>query len=214
MKSLLLTLCAASFLLLSCNNTATDANKSDSTADKKMGDSTMAEAPMDSASMMKAWMAYMTPGEAQSMLAKSNGTWTEEVTTWMDPSKPPMKSTATEENKMILGGRYQQSVSKGSFMGQPFEGISTTGYDNARKVYQSTWVDNMGTGIMSMEGTWDEASKSINFKGTSTDPATGKVMDVREVFKIVDDNNHLMEMYAMQNGKEMKTMEIKFTRKK
>ncbi len=72
----------------------------------------------------------------------------------------------------------------------------------------------MGTGIMNLEGTWDEGSKSIEFKGKSTDPSTGKVMTVREVFKIVDDNTQMMEMYCMQNGKEMKTMEIKAVRKK
>lgn len=26
----------------------------------------------------------------------------------------------------------------------PFEGISTLGYDNAKKTFFSTWIDNMG----------------------------------------------------------------------
>jgi hypothetical protein len=34
----------------------------------------------------------------------------------------------------------------------PFEGISTLGYDNAKKTFFSTWIDNMGTGMMVMEG--------------------------------------------------------------
>ena len=33
-----------------------------------------------------------------------------------------------------MGGRYQQSTFKGDFGGMPFEGTSTTGYDNAKKV--------------------------------------------------------------------------------
>ena len=213
MKRLTLTLCAASLILFSCNNDkATSDNKADS-SDKKVADNTTAP-PMDSASMMKAWMAYMTPGDAQSMLAKSNGTWNAEVTMWMDPSKPPTKSNATAENKMILGGRYQQSVNKGNMMGMAFEGISTVGFDNAKKVYQSSWVDNMGTGIMNLEGPWDDATKTINLKGKATDPSTGKDMEMRETFKVIDDNTQHMEMYCVQNGKEMKTMEIHFTRKK
>ena len=72
----------------------------------------------------------------------------------------------------------------------------------------------MGTGIMYMEGTWDDATKSANFKGKSTDPATGKEMDIREVFTIVNDNTQKMEMYCTQNGQEMKSMEIVFTRAK
>ncbi len=217
MKRFTLALCATALLFYGCNNDdKTGDEKSDSASAKNGGDTSITAdvPPMDSATMMKAWMAYMTPGEPQGMLAKSTGMWNQEVTMWMDPSKPPSKSAGTSENKMILGGRYMQSVNKGSFEGMPFEGISTLGFDNARKVYQSSWVDNMGTGIMNLEGTWDDAAKTINFKGKATDPATGKEMDVREVYKIIDDNTQHMEMYCMQGGKEMKTMEIHFTRKK
>jgi len=163
---------------------------------------------------MKAWMAYMTPGAMHEMLAKSNGDWNEEITMWMAPGAPPSKSTATCTNTMILGGRYQQSISKGSFEGMPFEGISTVGYDNGRKVFMSTWVDNMGTGIMYMEGKYDEKTKTINFSGTGFDPMLGKACKMRETFKIIDDSNQFMVMYTTDaNGKEFKTMEIKFTRK-
>ncbi|MNR65686.1 hypothetical protein D3C85_1888390 [compost metagenome] len=65
---------------------------------------------------------------------------------------------------------------------------------------------------MTMEGTWDEATKTTNYKGKGVDPMTGKDMDMREVYRIVDDKTHIMEMYCTTEGKEMKTMEIKFTR--
>jgi hypothetical protein len=70
---------------------------------------------------------------------------------------------------MILGGRYQQSTTKGSFNNMPFEGISLLGYDNAKKVFMNSWVDNMGTGILQMRGTWDPAGKTINFTSTTVD---------------------------------------------
>ncbi len=35
----------------------------------------------------------------------------------------------------------------------------------------------MGTGIMYMVGEWDEATKTVNFKGKQTDPMTGE--DIR-----------------------------------
>ena len=161
----------------------------------------------------KAWMAYMTPGEMHQMLAKDDGEWNGEITMWMAPGAPPSKSTTTAVNKMIMGGRYQESKHSGSFMGQPFEGYSLLGYDNAKKIFQSTWIDNMGTGFMHLEGQWDPQTKTINFKGTSVDPSTGKEMQVRETFKWIDDNTQLMEMFMQQDGKEFKSMEIKFTRK-
>jgi hypothetical protein len=172
----------------------------------------MMEMP-DSAAMMKAWENYMTPGAYHQMFAKSDGTWNEEVTMWMDPAAPPMKSTATAVNKMIMGGRYQQSTHTGDFNGMPFEGLSIVGFDNAKKVFVSSWIDNMGTGIMNMEGKWDEKSKAVIFKGKSVDPMTGRDLMVREIFKIVDDNTQVLEMFDNRMGKENKIMEIRFTRK-
>ena len=40
----------------------------------------------------------------------------------------------------------------------------------------------------------------------------GGQVDVREVFTVIDDNNHKMEMYMTQDGKEIKTMEILWKR--
>jgi len=168
----------------------------------------------DEAAMMKKWEEYMTPGEVHAMLAKSNGEWNQEVTMWMDPSAPPTKSKSTCTNTMILGGRYQQSVHKGNFNGMPFEGISTLAYDNAKKMFISTWIDNMGTGIMYLEGKYDPVTKTVTSTGKTVDPMTGKDMAVREVFTMIDDNTQTMTMYMTgEDGKEFKTMEIRFTRK-
>lgn len=164
---------------------------------------------------MKAWMEYMTPGDVHKMLAKSDGEWNEDINMWMTPGAPVQKSTASCMNKMILGGRYQSSTHTGSFNGMPFEGISTVAYDNAKKAFVTTWVDNMGTGIMVMEGNWDDKTKTLNTKGKQTDPMTGKDMMVRETFQIIDDNTQKMEMFMTPaGGKEYKSMEIVFTRKK
>jgi hypothetical protein len=163
---------------------------------------------------MKAMMDYMTPGEFHKMFAKWDGKWTEDLTFWMTPGAPPTKANATCVNKMILGGRYQESKHNGDMMGMPFEGLGTLGWDNARKILVSTWIDNFGTGIMYMEGSWDNATKSATLKGKTTDPATGKEIPVREIFKIVDDNTQTMEMYMTVDGKEFKSMEVTFKRAK
>jgi hypothetical protein len=64
-----------------------------------------------------------------------------------------------------------------------------------------------------MRGTWDPAGKTINFTSTTVDPMTGKDMNVRETFTLVDNNTQMMTMYMTQDGKEYKNMEIKLTRK-
>ncbi|HLA56175.1 MAG TPA: DUF1579 domain-containing protein [Flavobacterium sp.] len=191
----------------------TAASATDTTAVVK--DETPA-APMDSVAMQKAWEAYATPGPAHKMLAMDNGTWDEESTMWMSANDTkPTKAKMVGTSKMILGGRYQEMRHTGNFMGMPFEGIGTMGYDNASKKLVSSWVDNMGTGIMYMSGAYDGTSKKMELSGDCTDPMTGKTKSVRETYEIIDDNTRKMEMYETSGGqKEFKTMEITMTRKK
>src|SRR5262249_46259218 len=102
----------------------------------------------------------------------------------------------------------------GTYDNKPFEGTGLLGYDNAKKMFVSTWADNMGTGIMYTEGPWDAASKSIKLTGKMVDPTTGQECSVREVMTFIDDKNQKMEMFVTPAGapKEMKMMEIKYTR--
>jgi hypothetical protein len=166
----------------------------------------------------KNWMDYMTPGKEHKMMASWDGIWTGEVSLWTAPGQPPVQSTTTTTNKMVLGGRYQQASFSGDMMGMPFEGMSTLAFDNGKKQFVSTWIDNMGTGMMVSSGKWDDASKSVTFKGKMVDATAGngKEVEFREVFKVTDNDHQSMEMYAVDpaSGKEFKTMEIKFTRKK
>lgn len=218
MKQITLTLCAVTILLFACNDKKkTDEGKKETTETKTDGAQAKKE-PMampDSATMMKNWQDYMTPGDMHKMMAKWDGTWNGEVTMWMQPGAPEQKSTSTAVNKMIMNGLYQQSIHTGDMMGMPFNGMSTVGYDNHRKEFVSTWIDNMGSGIMVLKGPWDEATKTITLRGKMVDAGTKEDTDVRETFKIIDDNNQEMAMYiTMPDGKEFNTMNIKYTRKK
>jgi hypothetical protein len=223
MKRLTLAVCTATFLFVACNNDAkkTDETKpEDSTGKMEKMEKVDEKKPEamtmpDSATMMKNWQAYMTPGDVHKMLAKSNGTWNGEVTMWMYPGAPEQKSKSTAVNKMLMNGLYQQSTHTGDMMGMPFNGQSTIGYDMHKKEFVSTWIDNMGSGIMVLKGPWDEATKTVSLKGRMVDPGTTGDVDVRETFKIIDDNTQEMEMFVMMpDGKEFKTMNIKYTRKK
>lgn len=210
MNRLTITICAAAFLI-SCQE---DPKADTQVAAANTIDST-AQAGPDSATATKNWEAYMTPGAPHKLMTSWNGSWATEITMWMAPGAPPSKSSGTSENTMVLGNRYQVSKHKSKMMGMAFEGISTLAYDNAKKVFISTWIDNVGTGIMTMEGQWNETAKMIDFKGKMVDPTIGKEVYVRETFHVIDDQSQVMEMYANgPDGKEFKTMEIRFTRKK
>jgi hypothetical protein len=222
MKKIVLPLIATTFIAMSCgnktstlDNTASDVKKDSAV----VADNSKAETKVlpDSATMMKNWTAYMTPSKPHEMMASWNGIWTANVTMWQAPDAPPEVSKATAVNKMTMGNRYQVGNFTGNMMGQPFEGMSTLAYDNAKKVFITTWIDNMGTGLMKLEGPWDEATKSMTLTGKAVDGrmTDGKEMDIREIFKIVDDNTQVLEMYGPgPDRKEFKMMEITYSRKK
>jgi len=218
MKQITLTICAAAMLLVACNNKKKTDEAKTSPTETKTEESVTKNEPTTrphSAKIKKNWQEYMTPGDVHKMMAKWDGTWTGDVTMWMYEGAPEQKSTSTAVNKMVLNGLYQQSTHTGDMMGMPFNGLSTVAYDIHKKEFVSTWIDNMGSGIMMMKGPWDEATKTINMKGTMVDPGTKADTDVRETFQIIDDNTQEMKMFVMTpDGKEFNTMVIKYTRKK
>jgi Protein of unknown function (DUF1579) len=164
---------------------------------------------------MKAWQNYMTPGDMHKWLAKHTGTWEAEVSTWMDPSAPPSKSKATDVVTMKMGGLFQIGNFSTNMMGMPMTGQSTLGYNNASKKFVLSWIDNMGSGMVTMTGSYDEKTKTLSLKGKQTDPMTGADSDIRQENKYIDDDTYTMAMYgAGPNGKEMKFMEGTFKRKK
>ncbi|MGV3545860.1 MAG: DUF1579 domain-containing protein [Pedobacter sp.] len=214
MKNSILAVGLSLLFFTACNSEKKD-NTSDSTeVDTSVVNIDTTTKPVDSAAMMKAWEAYMKPGDEHQMLSKSVGNWEAAISFYApDGSVTSTSPGIKAETKMVLGDRYQQSTYKGEMDGMPFEGMNTIAFDNSRKVYISTWIDNMGTGLMYSEGTFNEAKKTMIFKGTATDAVSGKQIPFREVFTIVDDNNQLMEMYDTKDGKETKTMSIKLVRK-
>jgi hypothetical protein len=218
MKFLTITTCAMFMTLAACNNSAnTDAAATDTTKTDTSTTAATSTAPVqvDSATAARNWQAYMTPGEMHKMLAKSNGTWEGDMSMWMKAGDSPMKMKGLAVLKPILNGLYQQGTHTGTMMGMPFTGISTTGYDNAKKMFFSTWVDNMGTGVMYLTGPYDEATKTITLTGKMVDPGTFAEVDVKQTLTMVDDNTEIMAMYCPgPDGKVFKTMEIKSTRKK
>lgn len=175
-------------------------------------ENTAASAPKmsdEEAAMMKAYDDYARPGTEHAMMAKDDGWWSEEITMWMAPGAPPTKNSAKAHNIMILGGRYQQSTHTGTFNNMPFEGISTLAFDNAKKMYISTWIDNMGTGIMVMEGKPAAKGEVMHMHGKQVDPVSGKEIDVREELTFNEDGSQKMKMFLTPvNGKEYQTMEI------
>jgi hypothetical protein len=168
---------------------------------------------MDLQAMMELWKQASTPGEPHKLFGTLAGSWTTQTKEWMEPGKPPMESTGTADMKMVLDGRFLYQEFNGQMMGQPFNGIGIDAYDNIRKKYVTAWMDTMGTGIFLMEGTATPDGKTITLRGSHPEPGGGK-MTHRAIWKLIDNNAQQFDMYGAHHGqKEMKMMEITYTRK-
>ncbi len=170
-------------------------------------DEKKAATPEQQQAEMQAMMTAMTPGPNQELMKQLTGNHDYTMKMWMAPGQPPTESTGKRSAEMLLGGRFLQEKYSGTFMGMPFEGIGWLGYDNAAKEWVGSWIDNMGTGIMTSHGTYDKGMWSMT--GESTDPTTGKKWTSRSTLKIVDPNTFTMEMFGTgPDGKEMKMFEM------
>lgn len=164
--------------------------------------------------MMDAWQKAGAVGAPHGQLSDFVGEWDAKVTHWMDPSAPPQTSVGTESSTLKFGGRFVESRFNGTYAGAPFEGVSVTGYDNVRGKYTSTWHDSMGTGIFMSMGDYDPATRTYTLRGTMADPMKPKELTpIRQVIRIVDADHHVFEWHEAHGGKEIRTMQIEYTRK-
>ena len=180
----------------------------DEAADKKK-----AAAPPDDKAAMELMAKAATPGEAHKKLDALAGKFTVKSKMWMDPSKPPEESDGSTERKWIMGNRYLQENYQGKFMGQPFDGMGIQGYDNVTKKYFGSWIDSGGTGMTLAHGSMN--GNTIKYKGMMSDPMSGKEIPYTMSVAIADNDHHTLEMWGPgPNGKEMKWMEMSYTRVK
>lgn len=164
--------------------------------------------------MMDAYAKAGTPGKQHEWLAKMAGSWDLTTKMWMAPGTEPEVSTGTAERKMALGGRVLTEIVHGTAMGSPFEGHGMSGYDNTTGKYWGTWNDSMSTALMTSTGTCDEATSTCTSTSTGTDPISGQEKTVRMVTKWNGDQETMEMWEPTPDGKEFKSFEIVYTRKK
>src|SRR5436190_13841302 len=85
--------------------------------------------------MMAKMMQLGSPSAGHAVLKAFEGNWTVVTKGWMKPGDKPMESTGTSQFSWVLGGRYLRQDFKGTWAGQPFEGLGFSGYDNMKAEY-------------------------------------------------------------------------------
>ena len=162
---------------------------------------------------MEAFAKAGTPGAPHQALAATAGNYDLKFRSWMEPGGPATEETGTATRSMALDGRVRVETVSSATMGMPFTGHGMLGYDNVTGKYWSTWNDSMSTGLMVSEGTCN-ADRSCSFTGSWNDPIKKSPVTARMTTRWATPTTEVFEMYGPgRDGKEMKMMEITYTKK-
>src|SRR5207245_11473510 len=116
----------------------------------------------------------MKLNENHKLLSSLDGSWNYSIKMWMnpDPNAKPQESKGTATRKTVMAGRYvmmdvsgkiQMPGEDGKMKDVQFKGMGLEGYDNVKKKFVGSWIDNMGTGIEFSEGRYDPATKTFTY---------------------------------------------------
>ena len=153
-------------------------------------------------------MPMPQPSEHHELLMHSVGEDTGTITMHMaGMPNTPNKATETIE---AFGGFWTRSHFECDFMGMPFQGMGSMGYDPMKKKFIGTWQDNMSPTLSVMEGDYDEESKMMTMHWMAP-TMTGEIAPHRSEM-VHSENGYKIEFFLGEGDKAKHTMTIEMTR--
>lgn len=153
---------------------------------------------------MKKKMAEMqvvlSPGKHHKAMEYFLGKWDIEFTLTYGPKD--VKSKGTAEFKWLIPGRWMAQDISGQLMGMPYRSFSIAGFDNIKKKFVTTVVNNMDTAMLRTEGTVVDPTGKVNTQyGTLDEYMTGEHdKPFRTVTKKTNDDQFRMELWDLGIG--------------
>lgn len=135
---------------------------------------------------------FPTPKAEHGWLEKFVGEWTTESTGTMGPDQPPIQCQGTLSSRK-LGGFWVINEMKGNMGGAPMTGVQTIGYDDAKKKYVGTWVDNMMDFMWKYEGSVDKSGKTLTLEADGPNFADpGKMTKFQDIYEFKSKDEMIM----------------------
>lgn len=129
------------------------------------------------------------PGPEHEILKKREGTWD------LTMQFGGMETKGTVVNKMEVGGMWLVSNLESDLFGQKFYGKGLDSFDPTTKKYIGVWIDSMGSRPMTLEGTYDKATKTMTLSGDGPG-MDGQPTKYKSVSTMPDDNTINFSMYV------------------
>lgn len=161
---------------------------------------------------MQAWMEAMRLTENHNFFRPLAGSWNAQMTVFMDNGEKA-QGQGTCAITGTFGGRYLTSTFNGTLQGRAYQGVQTFGYNNLKRQFESTWIDNMSTGIAFSSGNFDQNTRTFSMASEVDDAFTGERRVQTEETRIINDNQFSFTIFqTTSGGQRSKTLEIQYTR--
>jgi hypothetical protein len=165
----------------------------------------------DADAMMQMYIESAKPVAEHKRLAELSGPWKVTTKLWFDPAGEPQTATGTGVGRMILGGRFLEMTTdlKGALES---ESLTLYGFDRRTNDYTMIGIDTLGTYSISAAGKYDESQKGVVLRGSYAQPPTGQEQKYWFLWTRASENEHLLMLYFVMNGKDVRVAETRLVR--
>jgi hypothetical protein len=163
----------------------------------------------------KQLLAFSAPGKQHEVLGRLTGHWT-----FQDAKRSFVKGTLDRkpiyEGRFFLveitGGKLPIPVANGQMKETNYQGMQLEGYDNVKKVFVTTAINNhIGSDMEMQTGSYDPAANVFTYEG-ETELLPGTTTKNRRVLTIVDADHYTEEYFELKNGNAEKVRELRYSR--
>jgi hypothetical protein len=150
------------------------------------------------------------PGPPHRLLASMAGRWDVEGTSWSTPAAPPARWSGAATATATMDGRFLETELAGTLLGRSFTARSVVGFDNVAGRFAGAWWDDVGTALLSMAGSFDEATRTFTYRGEMADlERPGRSVTVRLTIRLDGADSHTAEWFESRGGNE--TLAVRMT---
>jgi hypothetical protein len=169
-----------------------------------------AAAPAD----MPAWVRRGLPGPGHLALAPLAGTWRVHMglyaTLGRRADAPPITSDdIVTRREWVAGGRYLEDTTEGTLAQAHYWRRGWLGHDNMAARYEWVTIDETNAGMMryaslagSVPGTRIDLFGTFVDQGVAGEAFVGKVVPMRTVIRIENQDRHVIELYFTPPGQK------------
>lgn len=149
------------------------------------------------------------PLPEHNMLKMDDGQWKATLSLFEDGKKTIQFDW--KEDNFMLGELWSIGKLYGDYNGVMYEGFATLGFSQERQRYVGTWVDNVSTEILQMEGEFDVATNTLVLFYTIK-KSSGLLEQRKNVMVYHDETFRDFNAYALKQDKWVKVMHIDYRR--